>query len=175
MSVKQYQGELGSIVYNFFLFFFSLRKGLLVALLKLKEIMSKQQLEEELHKPITKNFEKPKVDSFFKDNIPFADLADMQLSRKFNKEFQFLLCAIDIFNKCAWILLLKYKKGVTITNGFQKLLAESNRMLIASAKSRNVRGASHQPVFMSSCLTISHTCFPCLPSGRVSPSVPGVT
>ena len=47
-------------------------------------------------------------------------------------------------------------------------------LLIASAKSRSLRGASHQPAFMSSCLTISHTCLPCLPSGRVSPSVPGV-
>ena len=47
-------------------------------------------------------------------------------------------------------------------------------VLIASAKSRSVRGASHQPAFMSSCLTISHTCLPCLPSGRVSASVPGV-
>ena len=47
-------------------------------------------------------------------------------------------------------------------------------MLIASAKSRSVRGASHQPAFMSSCLTIGHTCLPCLPSGGVSPSVPGV-
>ena len=48
------------------------------------------------------------------------------------------------------------------------------QMLIALAKSQSVRGASHQPAFMSSCLTISHTCLPCLPSGRVSPSVPGV-
>ena len=39
-------------------------------------------------------------------------------------------------------------------------------MLIASAKSWSVRGASHQPAFMSGCLTISHTCFPCLPSER---------
>ena len=44
-------------------------------------------------------------------------------------------------------------------------------MLIASAKSRSVRGASHQPAFMSSCLTIGHMCLPCLPSGGVSPSV----
>ena len=36
-------------------------------------------------------------------------------------------------------------------------------MLIASAKSRSVRGASHQPAFMGSCPTISHMCFPCLP------------
>ena len=39
-------------------------------------------------------------------------------------------------------------------------------MLIASAKSRN-KGAFHQPAFMSSCLTISHTFYlPSLPSAR---------
>ena len=36
-------------------------------------------------------------------------------------------------------------------------------LLIASAKSRSARGASHQPAFMSGCLTISHTCLPCPP------------
>ena len=39
-------------------------------------------------------------------------------------------------------------------------------MLIASTKSRSVRGASPQPAFMSGCLTISHACLPCLPSER---------
>ena len=39
-------------------------------------------------------------------------------------------------------------------------------MLIASAKSRSVRGTSHQPVFMGSCLAISHTCLSFLLSGR---------
>ena len=39
-------------------------------------------------------------------------------------------------------------------------------MLIASAKSWSARRSSHQPAFMDSCLTISHACFPCLPSGR---------
>ena len=43
-------------------------------------------------------------------------------------------------------------------------------MLIASAKSRSARGASYQPVFMGSCLAISHTCLSCPPSGRVSPT-----
>ena len=41
-----------------------------------------------------------------------------------------------------------------------------NVMLIGSAKFGSAREASRQPDFMSSCLTISHTCFPCLPSGR---------
>ena len=35
---------------------------------------------------------------------------------------------------------------------------------IASANSRSVREASHQPAFMDSCLTINHTRLACLPS-----------
>ena len=47
-------------------------------------------------------------------------------------------------------------------------------MLIASAKFRCARRTSHQPAIIYSCLTISHICFPCLPSGRVSSCVRGV-
>ena len=43
-------------------------------------------------------------------------------------------------------------------------------LLIASAEFQSVRGASHQPVFTGSRLAISHTCLPCLPSGRISPT-----
>ena len=42
-----------------------------------------------------------------------------------------------------------------------------NVMLIALAKSRSVRGASHQAAFMSGCLTISHICLLCLLSERM--------
>ena len=51
----------------------------------------------------------------------------MQLISKFNKEFRFLLCIIDIFSKYAWVVPLKDRKGITITNAFQKILKESNR------------------------------------------------
>ena len=33
---------------------------------------------------------------------------------------------IDIYSKYAWVILLKDKKGITITNTFQKVLDESN-------------------------------------------------
>ena len=84
-------------------------------------------LAEELHKPIIRKFKKRTVYSRFKDNIWGADLADMQLISKFNKGFRFLLCVIDIFSKYAWVVPLKDKKGITITNAFQKILKESNR------------------------------------------------
>ena len=63
-----------------------------------------------------------------KDNIWGADLADMQLFSKFNKGFRFLLCVIDIFSKYTWVVSLKDKKGITITNSFHNILKESNRI-----------------------------------------------
>ena len=69
-----------------------------------------EQLAKELHKPIIRNFRKRTVYSGFKDNIFGADLADVQLIRKFNKGFRFLLCVIDIFSKYAWVVPLKDKK-----------------------------------------------------------------
>ena len=91
------------------------------------EIISNKELAEELHKLIIKKFEKRKVRSPFIDNIWYTDLADMQLISKFNKGFRFLLCVIDIYSKYVWFIPLKDKKGVTITNAFQKILDESNR------------------------------------------------
>ena len=51
----------------------------------------------------------------------------MQLIQKFNKGFRFSLCIIDIFSKYAWVVPLKDKKSVTITNAVQKFLKESNQ------------------------------------------------
>ena len=50
----------------------------------------------------------------------------MQLIYKFYKRFKFLLYIIDIYSKYAWVSPLKDKKGITITNGFQNILDESN-------------------------------------------------
>ena len=51
----------------------------------------------------------------------------MHLINKFNKKFRFLLCVIDIFSKYARVVPLKHKKGITITNAFQKMSKKSNR------------------------------------------------
>ena len=61
------------------------------------EVKPSEQLSEESNKPIIRNFRKRTVYSGFKDKIWGADLADMQLIRKFNRRFRFLLYAIDIF------------------------------------------------------------------------------
>ena len=61
--------------------------------------MSNNELAEELHKPIIRNFQEKKVHSPFIDNIWCTNLADEQLISKFNKGFRFLLCGIDIYSK----------------------------------------------------------------------------
>ena len=51
----------------------------------------------------------------------------MQLIRKFNKGFKFLLCVIDIYSKYAWVVPVKDKKGASIVNAFQSILKKCNR------------------------------------------------
>ena len=68
------------------------------------EIMLNQEWAQELHKPIVRKYEKRKVYSSFIANIWGADLVNMQLISKFNKELSFLFCFIDIFSKYAWVL-----------------------------------------------------------------------
>ena len=65
--------------------------------------------------------------SSFKDNIWDVDLADMQLISKYNNGIRYLLCAIDLFSKYAFVIPLKDKKGSTIVNAFQSILNNSKR------------------------------------------------
>ena len=51
----------------------------------------------------------------------------MQSLSKYNKGIKYLLCTIDLFSKYARVIPIKDKKGVTITNAFQKILKKFNR------------------------------------------------
>ena len=63
----------------------------------------------------------------FRDNIRGVDLADMQSLSKCNKGIRYLLCAIDLFSKYAWITPLKVNKGTSIVNAFQKIISIGQR------------------------------------------------
>ena len=80
------------------------------------------QLANELHKPIIGKLKKRKVYSYFKDNIWGVDLADMESLSRYNKGFEYLLCAIDLFSKYAWVIPIKDKKGTSIVNAFKKII-----------------------------------------------------
>ena len=51
----------------------------------------------------------------------------MQLIIKFNARICFLVFVIDIFSNYLRVIPLKDKRGITITNAFQKILDESIR------------------------------------------------
>ena len=61
---------------------------------------------------LLKNLKKRKVYSSFKDNIWGVDLADIQSLSKYNKGNKYLLCAIDLLSKYAWVVPIKDKKKV---------------------------------------------------------------
>ena len=111
-----YQRGLASMVYKFF-DKKSIGSG----------IASSSISADELHKPIIRKFNKRKVYSQFKENIWRVDLADMEsLSRK-NKSIKYLLCAIDLYSKYAFVIPLKDKKRISIVNAFNKIIKQSNR------------------------------------------------
>ena len=73
-----------------------------------------QQLADELHKPVTKNFQKRLVVSNGIDDIWAADLVEMQKFSKWNRGVKYLLMVIDVFSKYGWIRGLKDKKTETV-------------------------------------------------------------
>ena len=115
-----YQRGLASMEYKFFD-----KKSMGSGVKKLKN--SSLILADELHKPVIKKFNKRKVYSQFKDNIWGVDLADMQSLSKKNKDIKYLLCAIDLYSKYAFVISLKDKKGISITNAFDKIIKQSKR------------------------------------------------
>ena len=84
-------------------------------------------LAEELHKPVIKKFNKRKSYSQFNDNIWGVDLAETQSLSKKNKGIKYLLCAIHLFSKYAFVVPLKDKKGISIVNVFNKIIKQSNK------------------------------------------------
>ena len=78
----------------------------------------------ELHKPITRKLQRRELYSSYQNNIWGADLANVQLIRKYHKGVRFLLCVIDIYSKYSWVVDLEDNKGIAVTSAFQKFLEE---------------------------------------------------
>ena len=51
----------------------------------------------------------------------------MQSLSKYNKGVKYLLCAIDLFSKYAWVIPLKNKKGTSIVNVFKKIISKRRK------------------------------------------------
>ena len=86
-----------------------------------------QQLAEELHKPITRNFRTRRVISYGVDKIWAADLVEIQKYSKWNKGVKYLLTVIDVFSKSGWIVPLKDKKTESVSLAFDTIFKKSKR------------------------------------------------
>ena len=86
-----------------------------------------QQLAEELHKPITRNFRKRTVISYGIDKIWAADLVEMQKYGKWNKGVKYWLMVIYVFSKYGWIVQLKDKKTESVSLAFDTIFEKSKR------------------------------------------------
>ena len=85
------------------------------------------QLANELPRQITRKFKRRKVYSSFRDIIWGVDLTDMQSLSKYNKGIKYLLCAIDLFIKYAWVITLKDKRRISIVNAFPKIVSKETK------------------------------------------------
>ena len=86
-----------------------------------------QQLADELHKPITRNFSKRTVISNGIDKIWAADLVEMQKLSKWNKRIKYLLMVIDVFSKYGWIKPLKDKKTESVSKAFDEIFKSKRK------------------------------------------------
>ncbi len=82
-----------------------------------------QQMATELHKKVTKKFQRRRVIVHDIDEIWGADLVDMQENEKTNDGNKYILTIIDCFSRYAWAIPLKNKSGVVVTDAFIKLFA----------------------------------------------------
>ena len=86
-----------------------------------------EQLANELHKPIIRKLKKRKLHSAHIDEIWAADLANMQLLSKKNKEIRYLLCVVDLFSRYTFVIPLKSKTGSAIVDAFEEILNKTGR------------------------------------------------
>ena len=83
-----------------------------------------QQLADELHKPVTRNFQKRSVIS---NGIDELWAAEMQKFSKWNKGIKYLLMVIDVFSKYGWIRRLKDKKTETVSKAFDDIFKSKRK------------------------------------------------
>ena len=70
---------------------------------------------------MAKKFQKKKVYVKGIDEIFAADLVDMQAILEFKNGVKYLLTVIDVFSRYVWMVPLKTKTGLEVTNALKKI------------------------------------------------------
>ena len=93
-------------------------------LLKNNNLKFTNELAEELYKPVTRKFQRRRVNVNSIDKIWAADLIDMQAFSKDNNILKYVVTVIDIFSIFVWIVPLKRKTGQEVASAFSRILKE---------------------------------------------------
>ena len=101
-------------------------KGYKIPLGEIKRWL-KEQDTYTLHKPIHRQFQRQRTRVTDIDEQWQLDLADVSGLKKQNDGFTFLLCAIDVLSKYAWVVPLKQKTGKEMIRGLKQIFKEDNR------------------------------------------------
>lgn len=97
-----------------------------ISLKEVKEWLS-SQLTYTLHKPVRKTFPTRPVVVHGIDELWQMDLVDLSKLSRFNKNYKYLLTAIDVFSKFAWVLPLKTKSASDMKRVFEDLFTRTRR------------------------------------------------
>ena len=90
-------------------------------------VSKNKQFAKKLQKLIIRQFKKLKVYSSFKDKFWGDHHANVQLISKNNNEIRLVFRVNNVFSKYLWVLPLKNKNVITITDAFPNILDEFAR------------------------------------------------
>ena len=80
-----------------------------------------------LHRSARKNFKRNRVVVYGINSQWQADLVDLSSLKKQNKQFRYLLVAIDCFSKYAYVVPIKSKSGESLIIAFKKILSKGEK------------------------------------------------
>ena len=90
--------------------------------------MERKGIVNELHRSARKNFIRRHVNVKKINDLWQADLVDMQLFAKENKNYKYLLTVIDVFSKKAFVKPIKNKSAGMVTDAMANIFKENNQV-----------------------------------------------
>lgn len=101
-------------------------KGYSISVSQIREWLKEQEAYT-LHKPIKRKFIREQTRVTGIDEQWQLDLADVSQLKKDNDGYTFLLCAIDVLSKYAWVVPLKQKSGKEMIRGLKEIMKQDGR------------------------------------------------
>ena len=108
----------------------------------------------ELHHRAIKKIPKRRVYVHSIDQTWAVDLADMKQYSKQNKHYKYLLAVIDVFSKYGWLIPLKNKTGLTVSEAFKTLFKERKPLYIWSDKGSEFYNRQVKELFKDNNITL---------------------